>query len=136
MAEDRIQFEVVTPGKLLFSESADMVVVPGGDGDFGVLPGHAPMLSSVRPGIINIYEGDKVVNSVFVEGGIAEVTDTRLTVLAEDAQMVSDLDHATAEKRLAEARAAQSADKDHVDGKDTPDVLIAEAMLAAVGSGR
>ena len=134
MAEDKIELEVVTPGKLLLSESADMVVVPGGEGDFGVLPGHAPMLSGVRPGTIQIFEGDKVVKSVFVESGIAEVSGSRCTVLAEEAFNVSDLDRATAEARLQAARDAQSADKDHIDGKNSQEILIAEAMLAAVDS--
>ncbi len=136
MAEEKIQFEVVTPGKLLLSETADMVVIPGGEGDFGVLPGHAPMLSGVRPGTIDIYQGDKIVNSIFVESGIAEVSGERCTVLAEEAFAVADLDRAAAEERLKRARDAQNADKDHVDGKDTPDVLAAEAMLAAVDKRR
>lgn len=134
MSEDKIQLEVVTPGKLLLSDSADMVVVPGGEGDFGILPGHAPMLSGVRPGTIDIYQGDKIVRSVFVESGIAEVSGERLTVLAEEAFAVADLDRGEAEARLQKAREAQSADKDHVDGKDGQDVLVAEAMLAAVES--
>jgi len=136
MAEDKIQLEVVTPGNLLLSENADMVVVPGSEGDFGVLPGHAPMLSSVRPGTIDIYEGDKVVNSVFVESGIAEISGVRCTVLAEEAFVVADLDRAEAEQRLKQARDAQNADKQHVEGKDTQNVLAAEAMMAAVENRR
>lgn len=136
MAEDKIQLEVVTPGKLLLSVDADMVVVPGGEGDFGILPGHAPMLAGVRPGTIDIYEGDKVVNSVFVESGIAEIAGGRCTILAEEAFVVADLDPAAAEERLSQARAAQSANKEHVDGKDTPDVLVAEARVAAVANRR
>ena len=136
MAEDKIQLEVVTPGKLLLSADADMVVVPGGEGDFGVLPGHAPMLAGVRPGTINIYEDDKVVNSVFVESGIAEISGGRCTILAEEAFVVAELDPAVAEERLSQARAAQSADKEHVDGKDTQEVLVAEAMVAAVENQR
>ena len=62
MAEklDKIELEIVTPTKLLFSESADMVVIPGGEGDFGVLVGHAPLLSKVRAGTIDIYKDDKI----------------------------------------------------------------------------
>jgi len=136
MAEEKIELEVVTPGKLLLSEMADMVVVPGGEGDFGVLPGHAPMLAGVRPGTIDIFLGDKVVNSVFVESGIAEISGGRCTILAEEAFVVADLDPAAAEERLSQARAAQSADKEHVDGKDTQDVLVAEAMVAAAEKQR
>ncbi len=131
MAEDKIELEIVTPAKLLFSESADMAVVPGGEGDFGVLPGHAPMLSTVRAGTVDVYEGDKVTARIFVEGGFAEVTDSRCTILAEEAMMATDIDKAAAAERLQAARAAQSADKDHVDGLDTDEVVAAEAMAVA-----
>ncbi len=136
MAEDKIELEVVTPDRLLLSASADMVVAPGGEGNFGVLPGHAPMLSGLRPGTIDIFEGDKVVDRVFVEGGIAEVTGSRCTILAEQAVNVADLIATDAEQRLQRAREAQGADKDHVDGMDTREVMIAEAMVAAVESRR
>ncbi|MBC8269027.1 MAG: ATP synthase F1 subunit epsilon [Rhodospirillaceae bacterium] len=131
MAEEKIELEIVTPAKLLFSGVADMVVVPGGEGDFGVLTGHAPMLSTVRAGTIDIYEDDKITAQVFVEGGFAEVTDERCTVLVETAMMVADIDKAAAEKRLNDAKAAQSADSDHVDGLDSPEVTAAEAMVSA-----
>ncbi|NQV47237.1 MAG: ATP synthase F1 subunit epsilon [Rhodospirillaceae bacterium] len=133
-APTKIELEVVTPAKLLLSVVADMVVVPGAEGDFGVLPGHAPMISTVRAGTVNVYEDDKIVASLFVEGGFAEVTAGRCTVLAENAQMVTDIDHASAEKRLAAARTAQSADTDHVDGLDSAEVRAAEAMAAAASS--
>ena len=138
MAEEqgKIELEIVTPGKLLLSESADMIVVPGGEGDFGVLPGHAPILSTVRAGTIDVYDGDKVSAQIFVEGGFAEVTDERCTVLAEEAMMVADIDKAAADVRLKDARDAQSADKKHVDGQDTVEVVAAEAMVAAVDGGK
>jgi F-type H+-transporting ATPase subunit epsilon len=133
MAEEqgKIELEIVTPAKLLFSESAYMVVVPGNEGVFGVMPGHAPMLSQVRAGTIDVYDGDKVSTQIFVEGGIAEVTAGRCTVLAEEALMVVDIDKSAAEERLQQARAAQDDDKDHVDGLDTPEVVAAEAQVAA-----
>lgn len=138
MAEElnKVELEIVTPGKLLLSESADMVVVPGGEGDFGILPGHAPMLSTVRAGTIDVYEGDKVSAQIFVEGGFAEVTSERCTVLAEEATMVADIDKSAADERLKAARDAQTADKEHVDGQDTAEVTIAEAMVAAAESSK
>ena len=90
--EGKIKVEIVTPVKLLFSESTNMVVIPGGEGDFGVLVGHAPMISQVRAGTINIYNGDKVSTQIFVEGGIAEVTSEGCIVLAEEAVRVVDID--------------------------------------------
>lgn len=103
MADDKVNFELVSPERLLVSEAFDMVVVPGTEGDFGVLPGHTPVISTVRPGIIDVYDGGKVTHRVFVGGGFAEVTPDRCTVLAEDAAMVEDIDRADVDRRIQEA---------------------------------
>ncbi|WP_207455146.1 F0F1 ATP synthase subunit epsilon [Azospirillum sp. SYSU D00513] len=97
---DKVEFELVSPEKLITSQPVDMVVVPGTEGDFGVLAGHAPMISTVRPGIIDVYEDDRVVNRVFVAGGFAEVTETRCTVLAEQAVPVADINRAEVEQTI------------------------------------
>ena len=91
---DRVQFELVTPERLLLSEMVEMVVVPGTEGNFGVLPGHAPLISSIRPGTIDIYEGQTVARRIFVVSGIAEVTPERCTVLADEALPPDELDRA------------------------------------------
>ena len=80
-----MQFELVTPERLLISEPVEMVVVPGTEGNFGVLPGHALLISTIRPGTIEVYEGRTVTRRIFVVGGIAEVTPERCTVLADEA---------------------------------------------------
>ena len=134
MAEDKVQFEVVTPGKLLVSDSADMVVVPGGEGDFGVLPGHAPMLSTVRPGTVDVYDGDKVWTRFFVAGGFAEVTDERCTVLAEEAIAVNDIVKKEAEERLENALKAEEGADDDARPAAEAERRIAEAMVAAASS--
>ena len=83
---DRVQFELVTPERLIMSTEVEMVVVPGAEGNFGVLPGHSPLISTLRPGMIEIYETRPAVSArIFVVSGIAEVTPERCTVLAEDA---------------------------------------------------
>jgi F-type H+-transporting ATPase subunit epsilon len=89
---DRVQFELVTPERLLLSEMVEMVVVPGTEGNFGVLPGHAPLISSIRPGTIDIYEGQTIARRIFVVSGIAEVTPERCTVLADEARPPDELD--------------------------------------------
>ena len=94
-----IEFELVSPAKLLVSEPVEMVVVPGAEGDIGVLPGHSPLIATVRPGIIDIHEGGKVRDRIFVGGGFAEVSPERCTVLAEEASPVGEIDRATAEAR-------------------------------------
>ena len=132
--QGKIELEIVTPKRVLFSESTDMVVIPGSEGDFGVLEGHAPFLSQVRPGTIDIYDGDKVSVQIFVEGGVAEIRENLCTVLAEKALKVVDIDKTVAEERLVKARANQKGNKDHVDGIDTHEVLAAEAQVLAAHS--
>lgn len=101
---ERVQFELVTPERLLLSEPVEMVVVPGTEGNFGVLPGHAPLISSIRPGTIDVYEGQTVTRRIFVVSGIAEVTPERCTVLADEAVPPEELDREviTAELQTAE----------------------------------
>ena len=97
---DRVQFELVTPERLLLSEMVEMVVVPGTEGNFGVLPGHAPLVSTIRPGTIDIYEHQAVVRRIFVVSGIAEVTPERCTVLADEARPPDELDRGAIEAEL------------------------------------
>ena len=97
---DRVQFELVTPERLLLSEMVEMVVVPGTEGNFGVLPGHAPLISSIRPGTIDVYEGQTITRRVFVVSGIAEVTPARCTVLADQAMAPDELDRSAIESEL------------------------------------
>ncbi len=103
MADTAVQFELVSPEQLLLSEDVEMVVVPGSEGDFGVLPGHAPMISTVRPGVIHVFAGGAVSSRIFVAGGFAEVTQERCTVLAEEALPVDDIDRAEVETDLKNA---------------------------------
>ena len=101
---DKLQFELVSPERLLLSEPVGLVVVPGTEGNFGVLPGHALLISTVRPGVIDVYENGlpTITERIFVSGGFAEVTPERCTVLADEAMPLSSLDRGALE---AEARA-------------------------------
>jgi F-type H+-transporting ATPase subunit epsilon len=103
---DLLRFELVSPERLLSSGNVAMVVVPGAEGDFGVLPGHAPMMSTIRPGAIAIYDTDGPAPSrrIFVDGGFAEVTPEGLTILAEAATPVGDIDPTKVATDLAVAR--------------------------------
>mgnify|MGYP001245363028 CR=1 FL=1 len=130
-----VEFELVTPARLLLSEQVELVVIPGGEGDFGVLPGHAPLISTVRPGSVRIYDKDyKVTRSLFVSGGFAEVGAGRCTLLAEEAVEVSDIDRPQAEERLNAARErAAAAEADSDEGRQAAGELrTAEAMMAAI----
>ncbi len=133
MPDNKVAFELVSPERLVVSMPVDMVVVPGGEGDFGVLPGHAPLIASVRPGVIEIYEGRQISDRIFVAGGFAEVTSERCTVLAEAAVRVADIDVGRTETDLRNAEtdlAEASDDGARADAERRVDV--AKNKLAAV----
>ena len=132
---DKVEFELVSPERLLVSRGVDMVVVPGEEGDFGVLPGHALFLSGVRPGVIEVYDGDTVSDRIFVAGGFAEVTGDRCTVLAEEAINLAEVDRVEVEARIKDNEQALSVagpDEDVASYKD--DLGIGRALLEAVDS--
>lgn len=132
MAE-KIQFELVSPAKLLVSSPVDMVVVPGTEGDFGALARHAPMIATVRPGVIDIHDNGKVSSRIFVAGGFAEVNEERITVLAEEAIPVADLNADLAAARKDAAKKAQAEAKTEGE-KAQAEILaaVATAMEAAL----
>jgi F-type H+-transporting ATPase subunit epsilon len=134
MADETVQFELVSPERLLLSAPVEMVVVPGEEGDFGVLRRHAPLISLVRPGVIQVYEGGKVTERIFVAGGFAEVTPERCTVLAERAVPVAELDRAQAERELKDAREDLDDAKTDAERSDAERrIAVAEAMLLVAG---
>ena len=129
---DKVQFELVSPERLLVSEPVDMVVVPGSEGDFGVLPGHAPFISTVRPGVIEVYEGSTVTERIFVAGGFAEVSNDRCTVLAEEAAPLTDVNRAEVEGELRRLNEDLAASRDDAErAAVAARIEIAEAKLAA-----
>src|SRR3954454_2318087 len=94
-------FELVSPEKIAFSGDVDQVDVPGTEGDFGVFAGHAPLISLVRPGIMTVHSGSEQ-TKVVVLGGLAEVGPNGLTVLADVATSIEDIDRAALQKQIAE----------------------------------
>jgi F-type H+-transporting ATPase subunit epsilon len=100
---DKITFDLVSPERLLLSEDAEMVTIPGTEGDMGVMLGHMPLISTLRPGVIAVVGGAKGNTRFYVTGGFAEVTPERLTVLAEEAVPVGELNAAKLENRIQQA---------------------------------
>ena len=125
----KVKFELVTPSALAVAENVDMVVIPGVEGDFGILPGHTPVLSIIRPGVINMYIDDKISKSIFVEGGFAEANPEGCTVLAEGVTDIADISAADAQARVATAKDALAKSNDAAAENE---VKVAEAMLMAV----
>jgi F-type H+-transporting ATPase subunit epsilon len=99
------QFDLVSPEKLLFSGQVDQVDIPGTEGDFGVLAGHAPVIAAIRPGIMTVFSGGNQ-EKIVVLGGIAEVSAKGLTVLADAATALEDIDKAAFARTVAEMEAA------------------------------
>ncbi len=130
---DKVDFELVAPERLVLSAAADMVVVPGAEGDFGVLPGHSLFISTVRPGVIDVYEDDRITERVFVSGGFAEVTPERCTVLASEAVALADIDRAEVEAQIKDLRedAGDATDDSRRAAVETA-LSVAEAKLAAL----
>jgi F-type H+-transporting ATPase subunit epsilon len=133
---DTLSFELVSPERLLLSREVEMVVVPGTEGDIGVLPSHAPLISQVRPGVLVVFEGGKPTDRIFVSGGVAEVTSERCTVLAEEAMPLESLDRADAERQIADGKDdLGEANSDLERNKAERSIEIGEAKLASLAGG-
>ena len=104
-----ISFDLVSPENLIFNDEVGMIIVPGKDGDFGVLPGHSKVMSSLRPGRVMVYGEDKnLLKAFFVSGGFAEVNSEKCIVLAESVDEVNTFEKASIEKEVQELEAQES----------------------------
>ena len=120
---EKLHFNLVAPERQLASEDVDQVDVPGSEGQFGVLPNHAPLMTALAPGVVRIRNGAEE-NRIFVRGGFAEVTPAGLTILAEEAVPVKELDAAALRERI------KNAEQDLIDNDTTPETRRhAEAEL-------
>jgi len=119
----KVSFRLVMPERELLATEADMVVVPGSEGDFGVLHGHAPLISTVRPGVLEVIQGNKVEQRFIVVGGFAEVTPERCTVLADEALPIGEIDTAKTEQQIKDLS------EDLADAKTAPERALAERAL-------
>lgn len=99
---DKLSFALVSPERELFNGEVDQVVVPGSEGEFGVLPNHSPAMSVIKPGALKVLS-DGAERRIFVNGGFADVTPEGLTVLAEEAIDLADIDAAQIEQELKNA---------------------------------
>ena len=101
--ESTISFDLVSPEQLVFNDKAGMIIVPGKEGDIGVLPGHSKLLSSLRAGRVMVYGEDKhLLQSFFVSGGFVEINPEKCIVLAEEVEEMSALVKGTIEQQVRE----------------------------------
>lgn len=128
-----LTFDLVTPQATFFSGVVHMVEAPGTLGDFGVLAGHMPFISTLRPGVVRVHGQDSSITRLFVMSGIAEVNASSCTILAEEVVNLEGVTRADAESRLLKARTlAEQALTDEAKRTATGEVQMAEALLAVV----
>lgn len=117
-----LRLDVVTPEKTVVQDDVDMVICPGSEGEFGVLPHHASLLSALNMGLLRYKQGDRT-ECVFLSGGFVDVNDNKCSVLAEAAEKASDIDTA----RAIEAK--ERAERRLQERKENLDVIRAEYAL-------
>tara|TARA_R110000824_G_scaffold118960_9_gene271736 strand:- start:40099 stop:40497 length:399 start_codon:yes stop_codon:yes gene_type:complete len=120
---DKLQFDLVSPERLILSEAVDMVTVPGKEGDMGILANHTPVMATLRPGLLDVETAGQAVRRIFVRGGFAEVTPSGLTVLAEFAVPLEELDAAKIDQEI------KNAQEDVADAKSDDSRQVAQEKL-------
>ena len=121
-----ITFDLVSPEKLIFNDDVGTIIVPGKDGDLGVLPGHSKVMSSLRPGRVMVYSEDKnLLKSFFVSGGFAEINPEKCIVLAESVAELNTLQKSSIEKEIQDLENEENK-------KSEEKLLVAKAKLEAI----
>lgn len=132
--QNDFDFELVSPERKLMSEKAWQVTIPGYEGDFGVRAGHSSLVSSIRPGVVEVVtkEGDEP-TKIFIAGGFADVTASNCTVLAEEAILVNDLKQAEIEKEIADLENKIASSKDDIEvSRSVKQLTVEKARLTAI----
>ena len=123
--ENTISFDLVSPENLIFSDNVNMIIVPGKEGDIGVLPKHSSLLSSLRPGRLMIYNNKQLIKNFFVSGGFVEINPEKCIVLAEEVSEMSSLDKATIETQIKKLENETNSESKHK-------YLIAKSKIQAL----
>ncbi len=132
-----VALEIISPERLLLARDVEMVVIPGTEGDLGILPGHAKLITGLRGGLVDLYENGARTERFFVTGGFAEVTEERCSVLADAITPQAELDAGVANQALEDAKAAYAAAdmNDRIAFIEASDRLIsAQAMADSVAA--
>ena len=134
-AEKQFDFEIVCPDKKVMEDVAWQVVVPGDEGDFGILSNHSAVVSSLRAGVVTIYQekSTQIPERIFVSGGFVDVTSDACKILADEAVNVNDFDHGEIEKEIQNLNEDLGiAEGDHDKAKIEAKISLAKAKLSAV----
>ena len=112
---NKTKFELITPSKILLDQEVEMVVIPGIEGYFGVLPQHAPTLSALQSGIVSIYNDNKIISKSVIDGGIASVQPEGCFLLVERAEIIDNIDKEKLHKRLNEVKKNYDSSSDEIE---------------------
>ena len=122
--ENKTKLEVITPTQTMINEEVEMVVVPGSEGHFGVLPLHAHTLSTLDRGIVTVYENNDASNEIIIDGGIADVTPQGCSILVERAEIVKSLDKNEIEKKYQFHKDKENSFENPIEEKANNDELV------------
>ena len=126
---DTTNLEVVTPSMVLFSEPVEMVVVPGSDGQIGALPRHSKVMSTLNRGVVDIYNDSKVTSRIMIDGGIAEINETSVIILAERAEKLDKANKQNLEEQLLTFKSQENHEDKNIAELAVKNSLFIKAVL-------
>ncbi len=130
-----VYVELISPEKVIYAMDANSVVVPGSEGEFGVLPGHAPFISAIKPGVVRVEKPGGQIEKVFVTAGFAEVHNTKCRLLVDKAEMLQDINRADVEKNILESTEILTYTTDEQEKiKAAKELTLAQAKIQALDS--
>ena len=125
--------EVVTPSAIIFSEPVEMVVIPGLDGKIGALPRHSKVISTLDRGLVDIFNDDKISSQIMIDGGIAEINETTVTILAERAEKIDKANKQVLEEKLLAFQSQESHNDQNIADLAIKNSSFIKAVLEKIG---
>ena len=125
--------EVVTPSAIIVSDPVEMVVVPGSDGQIGALPRHSNVISTLDRGLVDIYNDNKISSQIMIDGGIAEINETKVTILAERAEKIDKANKQVLEEKLLAFQSQENHNDQNIADLAMKNSSFIKAVLDKIG---
>jgi len=125
--------EIVTPSMVIVSEPAEMVVIPGADGDLGALPRHSNLMSTLHRGVIDIYNENKITSKIMIDGGIAEINEESIVILAERAEKLEKSNKQVFQDKLLQFKAETNNVDKNISDLASKNVSFMQAVIDNIG---
>ena len=130
---DTTNLEVVTPSAIIVSEPVEMVVVPGSDGQIGALPRHAKVISTLDRGLVDIFNDNKISSQIMIDGGVAEINETSVTILAERAEKIDKANKQVLEEKLLAFQSQENHNDQNIADLAIKNSSFIKAVLDKIG---